>query len=164
MAIPKSELKVNDIVLAPDKVSIRRCIVKVINDSSVVVDYLNMQTGEMESLELIYKELEPVHLMESTLYVMGFKKADVSECNYPADKCYILKKNGHSDIVAIYIGQWHLFLPNDNGSFLDKQELYLHTLQNYLSMGKEVADEVNYEKFLELTNPYCVSPFEPKEE
>ena len=51
-----------------------------------------------------------------------------------------------------------------NSSLLDKHELYLHTLQNFLSHDEEIADEVSYNKFVELTNPYCVLPFEPKEE
>ena len=164
MAIIIDELKVNDIVLAPNATLKRRCIVSAIRNHIIEVDYLDMQTGKMEREVLSSTELEPVHLMESTLYAMGFKKADISECDYPAAKYYILKRSGYRDVAVIYIGQWHLFIPDENGSFFDKQELYLHTLQNYLSSGKEIADEVSYEKFIELVNPFCVSPFEPREE
>jgi len=164
MAIKTNELKVNDIVLAPNAISNRRCIVRAIHEDYIEVDYLDMQKGIMVSDKFTEKDLGPVSLMESTLHAMGFRKADISECSYPADKYYILKRSGYSDVVVIYTGQWHLFIPDDNGSYFDKRELYLHTLQNYLSCDKEVADEVSYDKFVELVNPYCISPFEPIEE
>lgn len=165
MAISISELKVNDIVLSPKADGTKkRCVVKALHGNLVSVDYLNMQNGKMEREDINSTNLEPVYLMESTLYAMGFRKANISECGYPADKYYILKRSGYSDVAAIYTGQWHLFIPDGNGSYFDKHELYLHTLQNYLSSGKEVADEVSYEKFIELVNPYCISPFEPIEE
>ncbi len=165
MAISINELKVNNIVLSPKGDGTKkRCIIKALHGNHVSVDYLNMQNGKMEQEDIDSINLEPLQLMDSTLYAMGFRKADRSECSYPADKYYILKRSGNSDVAAIYNGQWHLLIPDDNGSYFDKQELYLHTLQNYLSSGKEVADEVSYEKFVELVNPYCISPFEPKEE
>ncbi len=166
MAIKIEELRVNDIVLSPkDDGTVKRCIVRALHGNLVSVDYLNMQNnGKMEQEDINSINLEPVYLMESTLYAMGFRKTDTSECSYPADKYYILKRNGYSDVAVIYTGQWHLFIPDDNGSHFDKRELYLHTLQNYLSYDKEVADEVSYEKFVELVNPYCISPFEPTEE
>lgn len=165
MAIKIDDLKISDIVLSPKADGTKkRCVVKALHDNLVSVDYLNMQNGKMEREDIYGTNLEPVYLMESTLYAMGFRKADMSECSYPADKYYILKRSGYSDVAAIYTGQWHLLIPDDNGSYLDKRELYLHTLQNYLSSSKEVADEVSYEKFIKLVNPYCVLPFEPKEE
>lgn len=161
MAIAIEELRINDIVLAPNAISKRRCIVKAIHDGSVSVNYLNMQTNTMDYAELKSSDLEPVILMESTLYALGFRKTENVYYGSPANKCYILKRNGYKDVVAIYTNQWHLFIPNVNGSFFDKRELYLHTLQNYLSNSNECAEEVSYELFVELTNPYCVSPFKP---
>ena len=164
MAISTNELKVNDIVLSPkDDGTKKRCIIKALHGNLVSVDYLNMQNGKMVQEDINSINLEPVYLMDSTLYAMGFRKADISECSYPAEKYYILKRSGYSDVAAIYNGQWHLFILDDNVSYFDKRELYLHTLQNYLSRGKEVADEVSYDKFVELVNPYCILPFEPKE-
>lgn len=163
MAIAKGELKVNDIVLAPNTTSKRRCIVKGIHNELVAVDYLNMQTGQMENADFQFNELEPVFLMESTLYSLGFRKTENKYYGLPTDTCYILKRNDQDDVVVIKTLQWHLLLPHGDCWSIDNKELYLHTLQNYLSFGKEFADEVCHEKFVELTNPYCVLPFEPKE-
>ena len=74
MAISIDELRINDIVLSPKNDTIRRCMVKAIHNDSVSVEILNMQTGKMECEELDCSELEPVYLMESTLYAFGFRK------------------------------------------------------------------------------------------
>ena len=164
MAISIDELRINDIVLSPKNDIMRRCMVKAIHTDSVSVEILNMQTGKKECEELNCSELEPVHLMESTLYKKKKKKTGNIYYGSPTNICYILKREGYNEIIAIKTGQWHLLVPSDNGMFLDKQELYLHTLQNFLSHDEEIADDVNLDKFLDLTNPYCVLPFEPKEE
>ena len=164
MAISIDELRINDIVLSPKNDTVRRCIVKAIYNDSVSVGILNMQTGKMECEELNCSELEPVLLMESTLYALGFRKTENIYYGSPTNICYALKREGNNDIIAIKTSQWHLLIHSNNGLFLDKHELYLHTLQNFLSHNEEIADEVSYNKFVELTNPYCVLPFEPKEE
>ena len=163
MAIKINELKVNDIVLAPNATSNRRCIVRAIRNNSIQVDYLDMQTGKMVSENFTEKDLAPISLMESTLYSLNFRKTDDIYYGLPTDTCYILKRNDRDDVVVIKTLQWHLILPHGDCWSIDKKELYLHTLQNYLSLGKEFADEVCHEKFVELTNPYCILPFEPKE-
>jgi len=164
MAISIEELRINDIVLSTKNDTVRRCIVRAIHNDSVSVEILNMQTGKMECEELDCGELEPVLLMESTLYTFGFRKTENIYYGSPTNISYILKREGINDIIAIKTSQWHLLVHSNNGLFLDKHELYLHTLQNFLSHNEEIADEVNYNKFVELTNPYCVLPFEPKEE
>ena len=163
MAIKTNELKVNDIVLAPNAVSNRRCIVRAIRNNSIQVDYLDMQTGKMVSDNFTEKDLAPVLLMESTLYSLNFRKTDNIYYGLPTDTCYILKRNDQDDVVVIKTLQWHLILPHGDCWSIDKKELYLHTLQNYLSIGKEFADAVCHDTFVELTNPYCILPFEPKE-
>lgn len=163
MAISIDELRINDIVLSPKNDTIRRCMVKAIHNDSVSVEILNMQTGKMECEELDCSELEPVYLMESTLYAFGFRKTENIYYGSPTNICYILKREENCDIIAIKTNQWHLLIHSNNSSLLDKHELYLHTLQNFLSHDEEIADEVSYNKFVELTNPYCVLPFEPKE-
>ena len=67
MAIKTNELKVNDIVLAPNAISNRRCIVRAIHEDYIEVDYLDMQKGIMVSDKFTEKDLSPVSLMESTL-------------------------------------------------------------------------------------------------
>ena len=164
MAISIDELRINDIVLSPKNDTTRRCMVKAIHNDSVSVEILNMQTGKMEREELDCNELEPVRLMESTLYAIGFRKTENIYYGSPTNICYVMKKEGNYDIIAIKTSQWHLLIHSNNGSFLDKHELYLHKLQNILSSNEDIADEVSYNKFIELTNPYCVLPFEPEEE
>ena len=163
MAISIKELRVNNIVLAHDAISMRRCIIKGIHDDIIEVECLDIQTAKMVRDEVPVSKLEPVLLMESTLYALGFRKID-SIYGSPINTCYVLRRGKHNDVFVVKTNQWHLFIPSDNGSIIDKQELYLHTLQNILSHNKEVADEVNYDKFVELTSPYCVLPFDPKEE
>lgn len=150
-------LKVNDIVLVPADMSVKRCVIKNICDDTVEVGYLNTQTGEMEKAIISLADIEPVILMESTLCALGFKKSDKKFYGSPNDMCYILKRNGQEDVVVIKTLQWHLLLPHGDCWSIDKKELYLHTLQNYLSNGKDFADAVSYEKFVELTKPYCIS-------
>lgn len=162
MAIAIDELKVNNIVLAPDGISVRRCIVKSIGDDTVAVDFLNMQTGKMENAIFSLTDLEPVIVMESTLYAMGFRKTDNKYYGLSTDTCYVFKRDGQDDVIVIKTNQWHLLYPHGNCWSIDKHELHLHTLQNYMSDGKEFADAVSHDKFVELTNPYCVLPFEPK--
>lgn len=157
MGIKINELKVNDIVLAPNATSNRRCIVRAIRNNSIQVDYLDMQTGKMVSENFTEKDLAPISLMESTLYSLNFRKTDDIYYGLPTDTCYILKRNDQDDVVAIKTLQWHLLLPHGDCWSIDKKELYLHTLQNYLSNGKDFADAVSYEKFVELTKPYCIS-------
>ena len=93
MAISIEELKINDIVLSPQGDIMRRCIIKAIHDDCISVNYLNMQTNNMEQLDLKVNELQPVYLMESTLYALGFRKTDNKYYGSPTDKCYILKRN-----------------------------------------------------------------------
>ena len=163
MAIKIEELRVNDIVLSPkDDGTVKRCIVKALHGNLVSVDYLNMQNGKMEREEINSKDLDPVGLMESTLYALGFRKS-ANVYGSPTNTCYALKRKLQDDIVVIKTNQWHLLIPSRNGLFFDKQELYMHTLQNYMSSNEDVADEISHEMFVELTSPYCELPFEPKE-
>lgn len=165
MAIKIKDLKINDIVLSPkDDGTVKKCIVRALHDDLVSVDCLNMQNGKMEREKINSNDLYPVCLMESTLYALGFRKIENIYYSPPTNICYVLKRKCHNDVIVIRTNQWHLFIHSDNGTFLDKQELYLHTLQNFLSLNEKTADEVSYDKFVELTNPYCVLPFEPKEE
>lgn len=165
MAIIIEELRVNDIVLSPkDDGTMKRCIVRALHGNQVSVDYLNMQNGKMEQEEISSKNLEPVSLMESTLYALGFRKSANIYYGSPTNTCYVLKRKMRDDIVVIKTNQWHLLIPSGNGLCFVKQELYMHTLQNYMSSNEDVADEVSHEMFVNLTSPYCILPFEPKEE
>ncbi len=165
MAIKIEELRVNDIVLSPkDDGTVKRCIVRALHGNLVSVDYLNMLNGKMEREEISSKDLDPVSLMESTLYTLGFRKSANIYYGSPTNTCYVLKRKLRDDIVVIKTNQWHLLIPSENGLCFDKQELYMHILQNYMSSNEDVADEVSHEMFVDLTSPYCILPFEPKEE
>lgn len=164
MAISIEKLRINDIVLSPKNNTVRRCIVRAIHNDSVSVEILNMQTGKMECEELDCSVLEPVLLMESTLYTFGFRKSENTYYDSTTNICYILKRELREDIAVVKTNEWHLLIHSANGLFPDKQELFLHSLQNYMTSNEEEADEVSHEMFVELTKPYCVLPFEPKEE
>lgn len=99
MAISIDELRINDIVLSPKNDIMRRCMVKAIHNDSVSVEILNMQTGKMECEELDCDELEPVHLMESTLHAFGFRKTENRYYGSPTNICYVLKREGNYDII-----------------------------------------------------------------
>lgn len=161
MAISINELRVNNIVLSPKNGNKRRCIIRKIHGNNVVVDYLNMQNGKMETLGLNANELEPISLMESTLCELGFKKA-TNGVGHPYNVCYVLKRENHCDITIVKTSKWHLLIHDYNGESLDKHEIYLHTLQNLLSHDKNTADKVSYNKFVKLSKPYCISPYTPK--
>lgn len=135
-----------------------------IHDDIIEVVCLDIQTAKMVRDEVPVNKLEPVLLMESTLYTMGFRKIDNRTFGSPTNTCYVLKRGKQNDVFVVKTNQWYLFIPSDNGPIIDKQELHLHTLQNILSHNKEVADAINFDKFVELTSPYSVLPFDPKEE
>jgi hypothetical protein len=163
MAIAVKELKVNDIVLAPNKLSNRGCIVKAIHDDIIAVDYYDTLTCQMDYAEISSKDLEPIALIESVLYALGFRETPNKYYSSPLNKCYILKKKGQMDVVVIRTDQWHLLILRGNSWYIDKRVLFLHTLQNYLSKDKENADAVSHDLFFKLTKPQCILPFEPIE-
>ena len=161
MAIPINELKVNDILFS-NKRDKECCIIKKIHEQFVEVEFINRSTGNKEEGIVLIKELEPIMLLDNALCLFGFKKTINSFFGCPDIKCYSLKRDYEEDIIVIYTNGWHqLFLINKTYQ-LGKDILYLHTIQNLLSTGKESADEVSDDKLFELTNPYCVLPFEPK--
>lgn len=165
MAIKIEELRINDIVLSPKSDgTMKRCIVKALHGNLVSVNYLNMQNGKMERDEISSNDLEPASLTESALYALGFRKSKKIHYSSPTNICYILKRKLRNDVVITKTSQWHLLIPKGNYFFLNEQELYVHSLQNYISSNEDVAEEVSYDLFVELTNPICVLPFEPKEE
>lgn len=157
------ELKVNNIVFAQLGERRKPCLIKGIKSDYVEALFIceNKNEFEDEFKQIPLKDLQPIELMESTLYVLGLKKGYYG---HPHNTCYLLTHNGVGLLIVVrnVTGVWSAmeFDAKGNTSLVPIQ---LHTLQNLMQdMGCSPIN-INADMFIELTRPFCILPFVPNQ-
>ena len=158
----KEELKVNNIVFAQLGKKRKPCLIKDLKSDYVEALFIceNKNEFEDETKQIPLKNLQPIELMESTLYALGLKK---DYYVHPHNTCYILTHNGETHLIIVKNAAdvWSAMELDTRGN-ISFVPIQLHTLQNLMQNLGCSPTCINANTFIELTKPHCVLPFEPK--
>lgn len=128
----KEELKVNNIVFAQLGEKRKPCLIKDLKSDYVEALFIceNKNEFEDETKQIPLKNLQPIELMESTLYALGLKK---DYYVHPHNTCYILTHNGETHLIIVKNAAdvWSAMELDTQGN-ISYVPIQLHTLQNLI--------------------------------